>query len=98
MGLCNYITIDGYFYVYYADTEESPDTLIRGTAVARCKIEEVLQAAEKYQVAPWTKFHEEKWNEPGLGGRFTALNLAPVHYDISRFSSVGVLNKSTVRH
>jgi hypothetical protein len=79
MGLCNYITRDGYFYMYYADTEDSPDTLVHGTAVARCSIEDVLKAAENHRVAPWKKYYMGKWKEPGLGGRFTALNIPPIH-------------------
>jgi hypothetical protein len=80
MGNCNYITKDGYFYVYYTDTHESADTMVTGVAVARCKIEDVFQAAENNQVAPWKKYYNGAWNEPGMGGKFTPLNIPPKGY------------------
>jgi hypothetical protein len=79
MGLCNFIARDGYFYMYYTDTENRPDTLYRGAAVARCRIADVLAAAEENHVAPWYKYYMGEWKEPGLGGKFTPLNLEPVH-------------------
>lgn len=76
-GLANYIIKNDYFYLYYADTRDRPDTLINGTAVARAKVEDVLAAAENLQTAPWNKYYNGEWNESGMSGKFTPLNIEP---------------------
>ena len=80
MGLANYVIKDDYFYLYYTDTKESQDTFMNGMAVARAKIEVVLMAAENHQVTHWNKYHNEKWNEIGMGGEFTPLNIKPLGF------------------
>ena len=77
IGLANYVIKDGYFYIYYADTRYEPNAYIQGTAVARARVEDVLAAAEKLEIAPWNKYYQGEWQEPGLNGKFTALNLEP---------------------
>lgn len=80
VGLANYVVKDGWFYLYFADARDRPDEFIQGTAVARARLEDVLAAADKGEVSPWHKYHEGGWDEPGLGGRFTALNIEPMGY------------------
>jgi len=80
IGLANYIIKDGYFYLYYADTRDKPDTSIQGTAVARAKVEDVLAAAENLQTAPWNKYYNGGWNESGMSGKFTPLNIEPIGF------------------
>ncbi len=77
IGLANYVIKDGYFYLYYADARDKPDTFIQGTAVARAKVEDVLADAEDLRTASWNKYYNGEWNERGLGGRFTSLNIEP---------------------
>ncbi len=77
IGLANYVIKDGYFYIYYADTRDEPDIFIQGTAVAKARVEDVLAAADNMEIAPWKKYYEGEWQEPGLNGKFTALNLEP---------------------
>jgi hypothetical protein len=79
-GLANYIMRDGYFYVYYTDTRDNPDTLVNGVAVARARVDEVMAAARKFKTVGWRKYHEGAWNESGLGGRFTPLNVEPLGF------------------
>jgi len=80
IGLANYAIKDGFFYIYYTDTRDRPDTFIQGTAVARAEAERVLAAADELRTCPWHKYCEGQWSEPGRGGRFTALNLEPKGY------------------
>jgi len=80
IGLANYIIKDRYFYLYYTDTKDRPDASIQGTAVARAKMEDVLAAAENLRTAPWSKYYNGGWNESGIGGRFTPLNIKPYGY------------------
>jgi len=77
VGLANYVVRDGYFYLYYTDTVDSPDTFVQGVAVARAKVDEVMAAAESLKTTPWKKYYQGKWNEPGIEGRFTPLNIEP---------------------
>ena len=43
--------------------------------MARVKIEDVLDAAEKgSEVMRWEKFYQGSWTEPGIGGRSSPLN------------------------
>ena len=37
--------------------------------------DEVLDAARRFTVTPWQKWHRGKWDEPALGGAFTPLDL-----------------------
>lgn len=81
IGLANYIIKEDYFYLYYVDARDKPDTFIQGTAVARARMEDVLAAAENMQTTPWKKYYDGEWNENGMGGgKFTALNLDPKGY------------------
>ena len=62
-----------YFYVYFRDR------LATGTnvnlAVARALRTDVLAAATGGYVASWTKYADGGWQEPGLGGRSSALEV-----------------------
>jgi hypothetical protein len=73
VGWASYIIRDGWFMVYYQDTEDRPDRAVNGLAVARAPLTEVLQAAAQGRVTPWMKFHRGEFSEPGLGGRFSSL-------------------------
>ncbi len=68
-----YIIKDGYFYVYYGDNGNSEGTLHVRPAVARSPVSEVLKAADHYQLSPWSKYYNGKWDEPGLGGKASQL-------------------------
>jgi hypothetical protein len=78
VGLANYIIKDGWFYLYYRDTEDHQDEVLDGMAVVRAKISKVLSAAEVFTAYPWKKFFNGEWSEEGLGGRFTPLNIEPL--------------------
>ncbi len=80
VGLANYIIKDEYFYLYYQDTRDHPDTTINGAAVVRAKVEDVLREAEEFKTAEWKKYYKGKWNEKGLGGKFTPLNIEPMGF------------------
>jgi len=75
IGYANYILKDDYFYVYYRDNRFENDAFIEGVAVMRAKIDEVVDAALSNRVTVWHKYCDGKWIEPGLGGRFTPLNI-----------------------
>jgi len=75
LGYANYIIKDGYFYVYYRDTRLENNSFVDGVAVMRAPIDEVVQAALSNRVTIWHKYYDKKWIEPGLGGRFTPLNI-----------------------
>lgn len=67
-----------YLQIYYVDFAPVADGRKRiGTAVMRVRIEDLVQEAEKEKpaAAPWSKYHEGEWTEPGLGGRWTSLGL-----------------------
>lgn len=80
MGLANYVIKDGYFLLYYADTRESRDTFSNGVAVARARVADVLSAAENRRTTPWNKYFNGAWDEPGMSGKFTSLNIAPLGF------------------
>jgi len=80
IGLANYIIKDNYFYLYYTDTRNKPDTFIQGTAVARAKVKDVLAAAENLRTTPWDKYYNGGWNESGMSGKFASLNIKPRGY------------------
>ncbi|MEM9984782.1 MAG: hypothetical protein AAF804_06775 [Bacteroidota bacterium] len=73
MGWPNLLMKDGFFYVYYRDSEELTNQVEGGMAVARASVKEVLEAAQERRVSRWHKYHDGAWNEPGLGGKFTVL-------------------------
>ena len=80
MGLPCYIVKDGYIYVYYRDTVDLPNRSQYGTAVARAGLDEVMAAALMGRVSPWHKFYDGAWEQPGVGGKFTSLNIEPKGY------------------
>ncbi len=68
-----------YFYVYFPDwiangtTQPTTSTLV---SVARAAKSSVLQAAfgASPHAAPFEKYYEQNWNQPGIGGLSTDLN------------------------
>eukprot|EP00935_MAST-01C_sp_MAST-1C-sp1_P001994 g1994.t1 len=52
----------------------------QGVAVVRAKIDDVIEAAKKGKITEWKKYFEGKFNEPGMGGKFTPLSLQPQGY------------------
>jgi len=82
IGYANYILKDGYFYVYYRDHMGiKPGEPARdGIAIARAKVEDVVDAAENGRITVWNKYYQDKWDEPGLGGKFTPLSLKTSGY------------------
>ena len=90
MGLSPYIIKDGYFYSYFADTNDLsasgkvvnvtgiPDSAgnpDQGVAVVRASVASVVHAAREHSVVEWHKYHQGQWNQPAIGGAFTPLNL-----------------------
>jgi hypothetical protein len=57
-----YVVRDGYFYVYYVESNNQP-------AVARAPVSEVLAAAANHTVSAWHKYSAGGWAEPGIGGQ-----------------------------
>jgi hypothetical protein len=80
MGLACYVVNDGYINVYYQDTEDLPDRWVRGVAVARARVKDVLDSADKGRVTVWKKYYQGQWSEEGIGGRFTPLGIEPKGY------------------
>jgi len=77
VGYANYIIKDGYFQVYYRDNMgvKEGEPAKDGIAIARAKVDEVVEAAENGRICVWNKYYGGKWDEPGLGGKFTPLNI-----------------------
>ena len=75
MGWGAYAIVGDYIYLYFQDLlhvgdQFSPVKL----AVARAKIDDILDAAEKgSEVTRWEKFYQGSWAEPGIGGRSSPL-------------------------
>ena len=67
-----YLTIDGYFYVYFRDLMRSGEAA--ELAVARARVADVVEdAIARDRAAPWRKYRDGAWEEPGLGGRSSPL-------------------------
>lgn len=64
-----YIVINGYFYVYFQDTN--------GLAVARAPVLDVIEAAKMGKVSGWTKYggSEFGFSSSGLGGNSQRLGI-----------------------
>jgi hypothetical protein len=75
VGWGGYAIVGEYFYLYFQDLLHVGDQFKTvNLAVARAKIEEVLDAAEKgSEVTRWEKFYQGFWAEPGIGGRSSPL-------------------------
>ena len=75
VGWGAYAIVGEYFYLYFKDLLHVGDQFRPvNLAVARAKIEDVLDAAEKgSEVTSWEKFHQGSWDEPGIGGRSSPL-------------------------
>ena len=71
MGWGAYAIVGEYFYLYFKDLLYVGDQFRPvNLAVARAKIEDVLDAAEKgSEVTRWEKFYQGSWDEPEIGGR-----------------------------
>ena len=46
----------------------------------RARIADVIGAAKQKRAVPWHKFHEGRWDQPGMGGKFSPLTLPPQGY------------------
>ena len=75
VGWGTYAIVGEYFYLYFKDLLHVGDLFSSvDLAVARAKIEDVLDAAEKgSEVTRWEKFYQGSWDEPGIGGRSSPL-------------------------
>jgi len=75
VGWGAYAIVGEYFYLYFRDLLHVGDQFRPvNLAVARAKIEDVLDAAEKgSEVTGWEKFYQGAWAEPGIGGRSSPL-------------------------
>jgi hypothetical protein len=75
VGYANYIMKDGWFQVYYRDSHWVDGEMKDGVAVMRARVEDVVKAAEAGKVTMWHKYHDGEWVEPGIGGKFSPLNI-----------------------
>lgn len=75
VGWGAYAIVGEYFYLYFQDLLHVEGKFRHvNLAVARAKIEDVLDAAEKGSEATrWEKFYQGSWAEPGIGGRSSPL-------------------------
>ena len=75
VGWGAYAIVGEYFYLYFKDLLHIDDQFRPvNLAVARAKIEDVLDAAEKgSELTRWEKFYQGSWVEPGIGGRSSPL-------------------------
>jgi hypothetical protein len=60
-----YVTVDGYFYVYFRD-DLGPGT--SQLSVARAPIDAVLAASETGHVVAWSDYDAGRWDQPAIGG------------------------------
>ncbi len=70
-------TINGeYFYVFINDVLIANPRFDIGTAVARAKVTDVLNAAiNQNTVVPWFKYYQGQWDQPGIGGKSSPLEI-----------------------
>jgi hypothetical protein len=75
VGWGTYALAGEYFYLYFADLLQDGNSYTRvNLAVARAKIADVIDVAvNQRQAAPWMKYYQGTWVEPGLGGRSSPL-------------------------
>lgn len=66
IGGAPYLTIGGYFYVYFNDMDSATDG--KRITVARALITDVVTAAQSGTVGAWMKYASGSWNQPGLSG------------------------------
>lgn len=85
VGGGNFAIVGDYFYVYFRDTLVSGEII--NLAVARAKIAEVVSSAkDSSNVVAWSKYYQDSWDEPALGGKSSPLefgNPATRWFDIS---------------
>ena len=77
VGGSPYILIDDYIYVYFNDLTDDGK---RQVCVARARLKEVLEAAEKHQVTEWYKYRDGKWDVPGLNSGISGSTVIPIVY------------------
>jgi len=66
VGGAPFMIRDGVFHVYFKETLASGRAL--NMSVARADVREVLDGALRGEVVPWSKFRDDRWDEPGIGG------------------------------
>lgn len=74
IGGGSFLVIDGYFYVYYKDQLQSGKVI--HIAGARARVSDVVATAINGDtVSRWNKYYSGSWDEPGLGGRSSPLEV-----------------------
>jgi hypothetical protein len=76
IGGVPYLVVDGYFYVYYNETQSG--TRQRWPSVARAGVADVLYAARRTRVTRWRKYAQGGWYEDGLTGLGSRLFAVPL--------------------
>jgi len=67
---------DDYLYIYFRDALKADNGgLDINMAVARAKIADVISAAQAGNAATWAKYYRNAWEEPGLGGKSSPLEI-----------------------
>ncbi len=65
-----------YFYVYITDVLIANTRFDIGSAVARAKVADVLNAAiNENTVVPWFKYYQGGWDQPGIGGKSSPIEI-----------------------
>lgn len=76
VGNAPFVINGDYFYIYITDTLIANPRFDIGTAVARAKMTDVLNAAiNENAVVPWYKYYQGQWNQPGMGGKSSPLEI-----------------------
>lgn len=68
-----YVIKDGFFYVYARDVGGADHSTRSNLSVARASVSEVVDAGLRGKNAKWTKYFQQSFSEPALGGRSTPL-------------------------
>jgi len=76
VGNAPFVVNGEYFYIYINDTLIANPRFDVGTAVARAKVTDVLNAAiNENTVVPSYKYYQGQWEQPGMGGKSSPLEI-----------------------
>lgn len=101
LGSGGFVIRDGWFHLYFQD--RNADSVRRDLAVARARVDEVVDAARLGRAPQFSKYWEGSFSEPGLGGRSTellpGLRFRVCWFDVALLASQGLtlLVHSTVQ-
>ena len=73
IGGTPYIVVGEYFYCYFNENLTSPAQPYGNISVARAKVADVIAAARKNTVTPWTKYYNGSWSQSAMTGQASPL-------------------------